>query len=238
MKETKLKFDYDICNRIANIIINEHQRLDPKVKTSIWVTWVDRFFVLNGFTTLTNVFDISLLINDKIGKSDEDWTPINFVDLIRYGEFDENLLPYSIKFIDNISKHHYFFNDMDAPVRTAESIPFQKPWISEDHYGQSFELRKYKFLAMKIANHIFSANYTDNIRLISFRDDTVYVRTENSTVSEDFINNVVDACFGGRIDEEIQKMDLLNFDFQKVLGYNDEPYPWQVKDHMKDFMMI
>jgi hypothetical protein len=72
-----------------------------------------------------------------------------------------------------------------------------------------------------------------------FRDDTVFVRTENSTVSEDFINNVVDACFGGKIDEEIQKMDLLNLDFQKVLGYyNDEPYPWQVKDHMKDFMMI
>lgn len=238
MKENKLKFDYDICNQIANIIINEHQKLDQKVKTSIWVTWVDRFFVLNGFTTLTNVFDVSSLINERMGKSDEDWTPLNFVDLIRYGEFDEKLLPYNIKFIENISKHHYFFNDMDSPVTTAESIPFQKPWISEDHYGQSFEVRKYKFLAMKIANHIFSANYTNNIRLISFRDDTVFVRTENSTVSEEFINNVVDACFGGRFDEEIQKMDLLNFDFQKVLGYRAESYPWQVKDHMKDFMMI
>ena len=31
MKENKLKFDYDICNQIANIIINEHQKLDPKV---------------------------------------------------------------------------------------------------------------------------------------------------------------------------------------------------------------
>lgn len=238
MQEKKLTFDYDICNEIANTIINEHQRLDSKVKTTIWVTWVDRFFILNGFTTLTNVFDVSLLINDKMSKSHNNWTPLNFVDLIRYGEFDEEKEENISKHINNISIVHHFFNDPFSPVRAKELKPFQRPWISDDYYGQSFEVKKYKFLAMKIANHIFSANYTNKIRLISFSNDNIHLNIEDGTVSEEFVNNVVDACFGGRIDEEIQKMDLLNFDFQNVLDDNVGTYPWKVKDHMKDFMMI
>ena len=40
-----------------------------------------------------------------------------------------------------------------------------------------------------------------------------------------------------KIEEEINKMDLINFDFTKLLN-SEGPYPWMVRDHIKDFTMI
>ena len=47
MNENELNFNEDICNIIVNTIINEHQKTKPNVLSKIWVTWVDKFFVLN-----------------------------------------------------------------------------------------------------------------------------------------------------------------------------------------------
>ena len=53
----------------------------------------------------------------------------------------------------------------------------------------------------------------------------------------EFINNVVDACFAEKFQQEFDKMNLKNFDFLDFINQKMN-YPWYERDHMKDFMMI
>ena len=59
----------------------------------------------------------------------------------------------------------------------------------------------------------------------------------NTTVNIEFINNVVDACFAEKFQQEFDKMNLKNFDFLDFINQKMN-YPWYERDHMKDFMMI
>lgn len=235
MNKKELMFCDEICDMIATIIIQKQEEIKPDLNAQIWVTWVDRFFVVNGFTTLTNVFDTSSVVNENLSKIyGEDWIPINIVDLIRYGE--------KIKF----NRYRGFrFNKNDKsllsdawPVATAG--PFRNPIISQDIFGQSVSYKNYYFLAAKIANHIYHANYTNDEIIINFIDGDEEINVNingDSTVGIDFINNVVDACFAEKFQQEFDKMDLKNFDFFDYINQKMN-YPWHRLDHMKDFMMI
>jgi len=127
---------------------------------------------------------------------------------------------------------------LPPPVAIADV--FRKPIISQDIFGQSVSYKNYYFLAAKIANHIYRANYTNDEITIDINSESqeidIYIKG-NSTVSIDFINNVVDACFAEKFQEEFDKMDLKNFDFFDYIN-QEMNYPWHRLDHMKDFMMI
>lgn len=225
----------EICDMIATIIIQKQEEIKPDLNAQIWVTWVDRFFVVNGFTTLTNVFDTSAVINEKLSQIyGEDWIPINIVDLIRYGE--------KVKF----NRYRGFrFNKNDKallsdPWPVATAGPFRNPITSQDIFGQSVSYKNYYFLAAKIANHIYHANYTNDEIIFNFIDGDEEINigiNGSSTVDIDFIYNVVDACFAEKFQQEFDKMDLKNFDFFNYIN-QEMNYPWHRLDHMKDFMMI
>ena len=236
MNKKELRFCNEICDMIATIIIQKQEEIKPDLDAKIWVTWVDRFFVVNGFTTLTNVFDTSAVINEKLSQIyGEDWVPINIVDLIRYGEGKK----------DNIRHCYYTFVKDDYALRIdpwpiATTSPFRRPITSEDIFGQSIHYKNYFFLAAKIANHIYHANYTNDRIIVEINKDSqeIHIGIDGeSNVSNDFINNVVDACFAEKFQEEFDKMDLKNFDFFDYIN-QEMNYPWHRLDHMKDFMMI
>lgn len=237
MNENELNFNEDICNIIVNTIINEHQKTKPNVLSKIWVTWVDKFFVLNGFTTLTNVFDVSSLVNDKLSKMYDDWSPINMVDLIRYGTNSDETYNQSHRY--NFSKKdELLLNDWEI-MSEKSNIYFKRPLISEDFYGLSIELKKPKLLSAKIANHVYGANYTndDIVVILSEKQDVTIVVEGQSTVKDKHINNVVDACFSEKYQYEYDKMNLEEFDFINLIK-DERNYPWKVRDHVKDFMFI
>ena len=236
MTKTELQFDTTICDIISNTIINEHQKINPEVKSKIWVTWADRFFVVNGFTNLTNVFDISLIVNEKLSDMYSDWTPINLVDLIRYGTTDKDIYNYIPSYTFQ-KKDTLLLTNYD-PVGAFDKRPFKKPTTSSEFYGLSITLKKEHLLAAKIANHIYHANYTNgNITIIISRTDISLFFDEEPVTSPEFIENVVDTCFADNIENEYRKMDLVNYDFIDVI-HETRDYPWLVRDHMKDFMMI
>jgi hypothetical protein len=54
----------ETCNIIASLIIEKIQERDPKVIAMIWVTWVEKFFIITGRTNLIESFDISKEINE------------------------------------------------------------------------------------------------------------------------------------------------------------------------------
>lgn len=238
MKKNEHRFDKSICNEIANLIINKQKEIKYDLSSKIWVTWVDRFFVINGFTDLINVFDVSSFVNDELSNKYEDWLPINIIDLVDYGSknFTKNKnLPsktYNIKSNDEFLKTNF------DPTQSKMLNKFIKPIISDDFYGLSLNFKKPHILSLKIANHIFNANYTSNQVKICFEDDRFIIHLEGGTVSNDFVTNVVDTCFGGKIEDEYEKMNLEEFDFINTIEENIETYPWKIRDHMKDFMMI
>jgi len=236
MNKNELSMNGDICDTIANIIIQKQEEVKTNLDAQIWVTWVDRFFVVNGFTTLTNVFDTSSVVNDALSSMyGEDWTPINIVDLIRYGEKVNT---------ERIHCHYHFTKD-DISL-TSEPYPikslstFTKPVISQDIFGKSVSHKNYYFLSAKIANHIYYANYTSDGVSISINKDTqeVHIILDGKhTVNPDFINNVVDACFSGKFQQEFDRMNLKDFNFLDYINQKMN-YPWHERNHMKDFMMI
>ena len=226
----------EIFDAISTIIIQKQEEIKPDLDAQIWVTWVDRFFVINGFTTLTNVFDTSEVVNEELSQIyGEDWIPINIVDLIRYGEGKK----------DNIRHCYYTFVKDDYALRTdpwpiATAGPFRRPITSEDIFGQSIHYKNYFFLAAKIANHIYHANYTNDRIIVEMNKDSqeIHIGIDGeSNVSTDFINNVVDACFVEKFQQEFDKMNLKNFDFLDYINQKMD-YPWLERNHMKDFMMI
>lgn len=228
--------DNEICDIIATIIIEKQEKTKPDLDSQIWVTWVDRFFVVNGFTTLTNVFDTSAVVNEKLSHIyGEDWTPINIVDLIRYGDKSDNKSNY---FRHKFTRYDNAIKSESHPLKS--STPFTKPIISQDIFGRSVNYKNYYFLAAKIANHIYHSNYTNSSIIIEMSKDTQEVRViinGQHTVNIEFINNVVDACFAEKFQQEFDKMNLKNFDFLDFINQKMN-YPWYERDHMKDFMMI
>ena len=226
----------EICDAIATIIIQKQEEIKPDLDAQIWVTWVDRFFVVNGYTTLTNVFDTSAVVNEKLSRMyGEDWIPINIVDLVKYGEGKKNQIRHCYY---TFVKDDYALRYDPWPVATAS--PFIRPITSEEIFGQSIHYKNYFFLAAKIANHIYHANYTNDKIIVEMNKDSqeIHIGIDGkSNVSNDFINNVVDACFAEKFQQEFDKMDLKNFNFLDYINQKMN-YPWLERDHMKDFMMI
>ncbi len=79
----------NLCNLIANIIIEEFKTIEQNNKTKIFVTKHNNFFVVDGMTTLTVPINISEVVNKyMISKTnDENYKPLNFIDLISYNEY-------------------------------------------------------------------------------------------------------------------------------------------------------
>ena len=51
-KKNSWDFGTSDCNIVAALIIKELETLFPEVKAQIYVTWVERFFVINGLHRL------------------------------------------------------------------------------------------------------------------------------------------------------------------------------------------
>lgn len=240
MNKSEHRFDNTICDEIANLIITKHQEINPNLSSRIWVTWVERFFVVNGYTdlNLSDIFDLSSFINNELSKKYEDWLPINIFDFIDYetNHFITNqFLPkktYKIKRNDELLKINL------ESIKSKTPSTFIKPITSDDFYGLSLNLKKPHILALKIANHIFNANYTSNQVIINFKDDSFTIQLKDGIVSDEFATNVVDACFGGKIEDEYEKILSQKFDFINVLNKTKTTYPWMIRDYIKDFVMV
>ena len=233
-KKNSWDFGTSDCNIVAALIIKELETLFPEVKAQIYVTWVERFFVINGYTDYINSFDISKIINEYYEMNSDDWTPVNVVDLINYGKEYSDDYHYSHFDLGSFLFEYY---EPDRPVM-IEDIYAHSPVTSHRFFGCSLSKGKTKTLMKaKIAYHILSSNFTNQVYVDIEDDNEIYISSKSWLVKESHAKNVVDACFGGKIEEEIKNMDLHNFDFIKLIN-GDGGYPWMVRDHIKDFMMI
>lgn len=236
----------ETCNIIAALIIEKIQKRDPKVRAMIWVTWVEKFFIITGRTNLIESFDISKEINEYFEYTEDDWSPVNVIDLIKYGS---KHIP---TFIENqFERFSFLFTPTnDHELRIAHTNSEGKPIMSDDFFGMSLYPHKENHLvAAKVAHHLFRAHYVGTNARVDFyldeptpnefivQDDEFIVYSKDWVVKEDFANKVVDACFNGRIQDEIKEMDLYNYDFKK-LAKEEGPYPWMKPTHLKDFTMI
>ena len=233
-KKSNRDFGISDCNIVASLIIKELENRFPYVKAQIYVTWVERFFVINGYTDYINSFDISKIINEYYEMEYDDWSPINVLDLINYGKDYTDEYHYS--HFDNSSfLFEYYKPNEPFPV---EVLHAHCPVTSKQFFGCSLSKGKTKTLMKaKIAHHILSSNFANQVYVEIEYDNEIYISSKSWLVKESHAKNVVDACFGGKIEEEIKKMDLPNFDFVNLAKHNGN-YPWMVRDHIKDFMMI
>tara|TARA_R110000772_G_scaffold48934_1_gene111813 strand:+ start:342 stop:1046 length:705 start_codon:yes stop_codon:yes gene_type:complete len=234
MKSNKKNNQYNdhSCNLISILIVNELQKNNSNVLAQIYTTWVNKFFVINGITDSVNTLDIGLLINTYFESIDEGHHPINVIDLIDYGN------NYKINQTYTFNNQSSLFYVNENRLTEESSIEEGKPYTSDKFYGLSLKSGKeLELLSAKIAYHTLSANYTNQVTVSVDYNDEIYVHSKNWVVKESFAKNVIEACFSDRIEEEITKMDLINFDFTKLLN-GEGQYPWMVRDHIKDFTMI
>ena len=86
IKKNTNYFTTEDCNLVATLIIDELQKSNPNVLAQIYVTWVGKFFIINGTTDSINTFDISEVVNNYFETALDDFHPVNIIDLISYGE--------------------------------------------------------------------------------------------------------------------------------------------------------
>ena len=233
IKKNTNYFTTEDCNLVATLIIDELQKSNPNVLAQIYVTWVGKFFIINGATDSINTFDISEVVNNYFETALDDFHPVNIIDLISYGEGYQKTEPYN-----TFKKDSFHYSTSDSPLSLDFWFYKDKPYTSDEFYGLSLKSGKsIELLSAKIAHHILSANYANDVKVFVNDDQTIHVSSKSWMVKEDFALNVVDACFGGRIEEELKNMDLINFNFRKLIR-EEGGYPWMVRDHMKDFTMI
>ena len=228
----------NITNLIANKITNYFEGIENKNLTQVWVTYVGRFYVVTGKTSVTTPVNIGSLINDYLSQFyGDEWQPVNILDLIDYGySFEkERSITFTFDKYDN-----YFTSPFELAVGIKED--YNKPIVSDKIFGSSLYFEKAYFAHFaKIFNHLMSSSFCNEARItlhILPNEEPSFMMTSNNwIVTYQHAFNVVDATFSHDITNIITKMDLESFDFEDLIFHKDN-YPWMKRDRIKDFTMI
>ena len=229
----------NLCNLIANIIIEEFKKIDLNNKTRIFVTKHNNFFVVDGMTSINTPINISELVNKyMISKTnDEKYMPLNFIDLIAYNEYTLNHL--------NIMESFYN-NSLDFKDDTS---PKNQPIISDEYFGLSVNtVKTYMVLSKYISYNLIERNLCNRITismngrehlLESIEEENIQMEfiPSNLIVTKDWLESLVRDLFPFKLIDIINHLKLNEYNFEDEILVRDN-YPWKKRDKVSEMVLM
>ena len=229
----------NLCNLIANIIVEEFKRIDLNNKTRIFVTKHNNFFVVDGMTSINTPLNISELVNKyMISKTnDEKYMPLNFIDLISYDEYTQNHL--------NIMESFYN-NSLDFK---EDSSPKNQPIVSDEYFGLSVNtIKTYMVLSKYISYNLIERNLCNRITismngrehlLESIEEENIQMEfiPSNLIVTKDWLESLVRDLFPFKLIDIINHLKLNDYNFEDEILVRDN-YPWKKRDKVSEMILM
>lgn len=229
----------NLCNLIANIIVEEFKRIDLNNKTRIFVTKHNNFFVVDGMTSINTPLNISELVNKyMISKTnDEKYMPLNFIDLISYDEYTQNHL--------NIMESFYN-NSLDFK---EDSSPKNQPIVSDEYFGLSVNtIKTYMVLSKYISYNLIERNLCNRITismngrehlLESIEEENIQMEfiPSNLIVTKDWLESLVRDLFPFKLIDIINHLKLNEYNFEDEILVRDN-YPWKKRDKVSEMVLM
>jgi len=229
----------NLCNLIANIIIEEFKTVEQNNKTRIFVTKHNNFFVVDGMTTLTVPINISEVVNKyMISKTnDENYKPLNFIDLISYNEYTLNHL----NIMESFYNSSLDFKD--------DSSPKNQPIVSDEYFGLSVNtIKTYLVLLKYISYNLIERNLCNRITIsmngnqhllenIDEENIDMSFIPSNLIVSNEWLESLVRDLFPFKMNEIIKHLDLNTYNFEDEIFVRDN-YPWKKRDKTSEMILM
>lgn len=229
----------NLCNLIANIIVEEFKRIDLNNKTRIFVTKHNNFFVVDGMTSINTPLNISELVNKyMISKTnDEKYMPLNFIDLISYDEYTQNHL--------NIMESFYN-NSLDFK---EDSSPKNQPIVSDEYFGLSVNtIKTYMVLSKYISYNLIERNLCNRITismngrehlLESIEEENIQMEfiPSNLIVTKDWLESLVRDLFPFKLIDIINHLKLNDYNFEDEILVRGN-YPWKKRDKVSEMILM
>ncbi len=229
----------NLCNLIANIIVEEFKRIDLNNKTRIFVTKHNNFFVVDGMTSINTPLNISELVNKyMISKTnDEKYMPLNFIDLISYDEYTQNHL--------NIMESFYN-NSLDFK---EDSSPKNQPIVSDEYFGLSVNtIKTYMVLSKYISYNLIERNLCNRITismngrehlLESIEEENIQMEfiPSNLIVTKDWLESLVRDLFPFKLIDIINHLKLNDYNFEDEILVRGN-YPWKRRDKVSEMVLM
>ena len=229
----------NLCNLIANIIVEGFKRIDLNNKTRIFVTKHNNFFVVDGMTSINTPLNISELVNKyMISKTnDEKYMPLNFIDLISYDEYTQNHL--------NIMESFYN-NSLDFK---EDSSPKNQPIVSDEYFGLSVNtIKTYMVLSKYISYNLIERNLCNRITismngrehlLESIEEENIQMEfiPSNLIVTKDWLESLVRDLFPFKLIDIINHLKLNDYNFEDEILVRDN-YPWKKRDKVSEMVLM
>ena len=229
----------NLCNLIANIIVEEFKKIDLNNKTRIFVTKHNNFFVVDGMTSINTPLNISELVNKyMISKTnDEKYMPLNFIDLISYDEYTQNHL--------NIMESFYN-NSLDFK---EDSSPKNQPIISDEYFGLSVNtIKTYMVLSKYISYNLIERNLCNRITismngrehlLESIEEENIQMEfiPSNLIVTKDWLESLVRDLFPFKLIDIINHLKLNDYNFEDEILVRGN-YPWKKRDKVSEMILM
>jgi S-adenosylmethionine synthetase len=229
----------NLCNLIANIIVEEFKKIDLNNKTRIFVTKHNNFFVVDGMTSINTPLNISELVNKyMISKTnDEKYMPLNFIDLISYDEYTQNHL--------NIMESFYN-NSLDFKDDTS---PKNQPIISDEYFGLSVNtIKTYMVLSKYISYNLIERNLCNRITismngrehlLESIEEENIQMEfiPSNLIVTKDWLESLVRDLFPFKLIDIINHLKLNDYNFEDEILVRGN-YPWKKRDKVSEMILM
>jgi len=229
----------NLCNLIANIIVEEFKKIDLNNKTRIFVTKHNNFFVVDGMTSINTPLNISELVNKyMISKTnDEKYMPLNFIDLISYDEYTQNHL--------NIMESFYN-NSLDFK---EDSSPKNQPIVSDEYFGLSVNtIKTYMVLSKYISYNLIERNLCNRITismngrehlLESIEEENIQMEfiPSNLIVTKDWLESLVRDLFPFKLIDIINHLKLNDYNFEDEILVRGN-YPWKKRDKVSEMILM
>jgi hypothetical protein len=229
----------NLCNLIANIIVEEFKKIDLNNKTRIFVTKHNNFFVVDGMTSINTPLNISELVNKyMISKTnDEKYMPLNFIDLISYDEYTQNHL--------NIMESFYN-NSLDFK---EDSLPKNQPIVSDEYFGLSVNtIKTYMVLSKYISYNLIERNLCNRITismngrehlLESIEEENIQMEfiPSNLIVTKDWLESLVRDLFPFKLIDIINHLKLNDYNFEDEILVRGN-YPWKKRDKVSEMILM
>lgn len=229
----------NLCNLIANIIVEEFKKIDLNNKTRIFVTKHNNFFVVDGMTSINTPINISELVNKyMISKTnDEKYMPLNFIDLIAYNEYTLNHL--------NIMESFYN-NSLDFK---DDASPKNQPIISDEYFGLSVNtVKTYMVLSKYISYNLIERNLCNRITISmngrehlieSIEEENIQMEfiPSNLIVTKDWLESLVRDLFPFKLIDIINHLKLNDYNFEDEILVRDN-YPWKKRDKVSEMVLM
>lgn len=229
----------NLCNLIANIIVEEFKKIDLNNKTRIFVTKHNNFFVVDGMTSINTPLNISELVNKyMISKTnDEKYMPLNFIDLISYDEYTQNHL--------NIMESFYN-NSLDFK---EDSSPKNQPIVSDEYFGLSVNtIKTYMVLSKYISYNLIERNLCNRITismngrehlLESIEEENIQMEfiPSNLIVTKDWLESLVRDLFPFKLIDIINHLKLNDYNFEDEILVRGN-YPWKRRDKVSEMVLM